>query len=231
MLKGIINPQQQNMSDTDLLNIFDSIIRPHKKAKRPTASSATTAKSKPSAKPIIGDHVDHHLKSLATKIGIIPDANSIITNEERAMLVALDDLTMVESHLMKVAAVEAEEVEAECWNVAVLNQLIELSQKVGGIPFPIASDLYNVGPSGAPSTLKADSGPSGPSGDAFETTAPHEAGPSETAKGKQRADDERTDPEQHKRSIFNLHPHDAEKVWWSPSRNESGMFLFFQATN
>jgi hypothetical protein len=223
---GIINPQRPFISDADLLNIFTDIINPHQSEKSPTEAAAATAKSKSPLKPSISAPIDLHLKSLATKIGIIPDTNSTITAEERAMLATLDNLTMLDSTLKQVAAVEAEEVEAESWNVAALNQLVELSQKVGGMPFPPASDLFNLAPSGAKSSphdgqLGAEVRPSGFQPEFANATY---AGPLATdkGKGKEKAHENHVDCQPGKRTIFNLHPRDAERTWWSPSRQESG---------
>ena len=155
---------------------------------------------------------DVHLLSLAKKIGVISEEHCDITKNEKTLLATLDDLNMFDSRLKQLSAVEAEEVEAESWNVDVLQQIIELSQKVGRVPFPHADKLFNLTPSG-PANKPNDIAGNDKPGNIHQMPT--------SAKGKERAPDVGDNP-QIKRNIFNLHPQDAQKTWWS--NTESGMF-------
>ena len=166
---------------------------------------------------------DFHLLSLAKTTGVISEDTRDITRNEKTLLAALDDLNMFDAHLKQLSAVEAEEVEAESWNVDVLQEMIELSQKVGRIPFPLSDKLYNLTPSGPASKPKDNAG-NGKLNTLQQMPNLDKTGSSASQKGKERAPDADRNP-QIKRNIFNLHPRDAEKTWWSNTREEYGMFF------
>jgi hypothetical protein len=216
--QGIISTLRP-IDDTDLANIFTATLEPSDPS-RPLSVAITESQSPASAKPKPkpDSAIDGHLKRLAVQIGMIPGDNCDITGEEQALLGALDELNILDSRLKQLVALDAEEVEAESWNVDVLQQLIELSQKVGEIPFKQASDIYDLAPTGPASGEDERPFAAGPDSGHHMLDL---AGPSPAAssKGKGRAQDLQV-----KRSIFNLHPRDAEVTWWSSSREEYGTF-------
>lgn len=146
-----------------------------------------------------------------------PEHTSNITKHDKALLAVLNDLNTIDSRLLQLRAVEAEEVEAESWNVDALQQLIDYTEKLGRIPFQDANDLYDLAPSGRIDQVEgAESGP-----DNIHDMADLRQSSASVSKGKGKEQDVVNDPHM-KRTIFNLYPKDAEHSWWSTPGDNRG---------
>ena len=146
-------------------------------------------------------------------------------------MAALDCVATLDAHLQQLIAVE---VEAESWNFDTLQQMIELTEKVGKIPFPLPSELYNLSPSGLSASKgkgradeqTEDLSPSGPSASKGKGRADEQtedlspSGPS-ASKGTGSADDQTKEDVKVKRTIFNFHPSDAQAEWWTETKRQS----------
>ena len=201
LVKQNIISVRRPINDSDLENIFASAIKYIGK------TTATYPKlSYPSAINKADTSRDDHKKS--------PSANKPKpAGHDEAILAALDCVATLDAHLQQLIAVEAEEVEAESWNFDTLQQMIELTEKVGKIPFPLPSELYNLSPSG-PSASKGK----GRADEQTEDLSP--SGPS-ASKGTGSADDQTKEDVKVKRTIFNFHPSDAQAEWWTETKRQS----------
>jgi hypothetical protein len=156
------------------------------------------------------------------------DDSFVITENERALLATLDNLNMLDSRIKQLSAIEAEEVEAESWNVDVLQQLIEVADTVGHIPFSSATDLYELAPSGP--RAEADGADTKGAEAQARTTPDALQSAGSGSKGKGKARDVAQEPPV-KRAIFNLDPRDAEHTWWCGPRDEDGAFAINAASS
>jgi hypothetical protein len=147
--------------------------------------------------PVVPDH----LASLAVDVGILTAENPQLDQSDIEDLALVEALRGTISYLDRSLSIEREVIESESWNYDAAVELIQLSRKLGHIPFGGGTDaLFDIVPSFESEALRT-------------ATSPKER----RVRGGTTSHAPRT--------LFNLHPKDSMDAWLG---KYPGMFTIFK---